>query len=239
MAKVVRLRHDLVRESTIEVESAGLILANLRMFWAVSSSRWASTQALAALSASIRPIVPESINVFPDPVGATPSVLPCSSSARTLRSTNVFWRGRSSTGRAAYCAQAGRFGLAGWGGRLLRRGGRGCLRRGVGRRRGRRRLWRARGARGRVLWGSVGQRGAGTPLAAGLLVCLPILLVGRDGKADFIARLAVLILANVDFGQELDAVEHMEAVDAADRLRLRRGVLLRQAARRIEDAAHE
>ena len=113
MAKVARPRHDLVRESTIEVESAGLTLANLRTFWAVSSSRWASTQALASLPASIRPTTPESIRVFPLPVGATPSVLPCSSSARTLRSTKVFWRGRSSTAPTAYCAQAGRFGLAG------------------------------------------------------------------------------------------------------------------------------
>ena len=47
------------------------------------------------------------------PVGATPRVLPCSSSARTLRSTKVFWRGRSSKGPDPYCAQAGRFGLAG------------------------------------------------------------------------------------------------------------------------------
>ncbi len=68
---------------------------------------------------------------------------------------------------------------------------------------------------------------------------LPVLVVRRDGEADFVTRLAVPVLADIDLRQELDAVEHGETVDAPDRLRLRRGVLLRQAAGRVEDAAHE
>lgn len=55
-------------------------------------------------------------------------------------------------------------------------------------------------------------------------------VVRGDRLADLVLRIAVDVLTDVDTGEELDAVEVLEAVDAACRLRLRRGVLVRDAA---------
>src|SRR5690606_34106566 len=100
MAKVTWPAQDFSFASTTEVVMRGSTRPDLLGSCAVSSSRWASTQALApvlfGVSPTMRPTTPESMIVLPAPVGATPRVFPCSSSARTLRSTNCFWRGRSS-----------------------------------------------------------------------------------------------------------------------------------------------
>ena len=65
----------------------GFTRENLLWFCAVSSSRWASTQALASAWAINSPAVPERQMVLPAPVGATPSVLPWVLSAPTQRVT--------------------------------------------------------------------------------------------------------------------------------------------------------
>ncbi len=106
MAKVTRPSQDLVVASTTDVSVSGLTRANFARFWLVSSSRWASTQALAP-SPVILPVTAESMIVFPAPVGATPNVLSRVESAARLRSTKSFWRGRRSIARP-HCAQAGR-----------------------------------------------------------------------------------------------------------------------------------
>jgi hypothetical protein len=77
MANTVRPAHDFARASTTEVVSPGLTRWNLAWFCAVSSSRCASTQALASSLPSALPITAESMTVFPQPVGPTPRVSPC------------------------------------------------------------------------------------------------------------------------------------------------------------------
>ncbi|SLN78106.1 hypothetical protein ROA7023_04760 [Roseisalinus antarcticus] len=93
MAKVTSPPQDFSVASITEVDTSGTTRWNLARFCAVSSSRWANTQALAP-SPIISPVTAESIMDLPAPVGATPSVLPREASAATLRSTKVFWRGR-------------------------------------------------------------------------------------------------------------------------------------------------
>lgn len=117
MAKATWPPQDFSVASITEVATSGTTRWNLARFCAVSSSRCASTQALAP-SPIISPVTAESMMVFPAPVGATPSVLPREASAATLRSTKVFWRGRRRMTVPPYCAQLGRLATpgaeAGW-----------------------------------------------------------------------------------------------------------------------------
>ena len=69
MAKVAWPAQDFSVASTTEVAISGLTRANLARFCAVSSSRWASTQALAALSPISWPATADSMIVLPAPVG--------------------------------------------------------------------------------------------------------------------------------------------------------------------------
>ena len=196
---------DFSRASTTEVVSPGLTRWNLAWFCAVSSSRCASTQAFASSSPSALPTTADSMMVLPAPVGATPSVSPCSSSAAQAALDEHPLPGTEEhAGAAPHCAQAGRTpgprrGISGGGGRRLRR--------------------RPRRHRAHV-------RGV-------------VLVVGGDGDPDLVLVLAAGVLADVDPGQELEAVQVREAPDAPLGLRLGRAVLVRDAVRRVQDAAHQ
>ena len=107
MAKVACPAHDFSFASNTEVVIDGLTRANLDLFWSVSSSRCASTQALAELPLITPLVTADNIMVLPAAVGATPSVLRWMLSAARLRSTKSFWRGRSNMARPHF-AQVGR-----------------------------------------------------------------------------------------------------------------------------------
>ena len=98
MAKVTWPAQDFPAASTTEVATPGFTRANFARFCSVSSSRCASTQAFASPPPSSAPVTAESMMVLPDPVGATPRVLPWAWSAARLRSTKVVWRGRRRIG---------------------------------------------------------------------------------------------------------------------------------------------
>src|SRR5690606_13612497 len=95
------------------------------------------------------------------------------------------------------------------------------------------------GGRGGLLRGMALRRGSGELRRDRAHQRSVVAMVGRDGSADLILVLAVGVSADVDAGDELDAVEIAEPVDATARLRLRRVVLVGHAARRVEDAADQ
>src|SRR5690606_32124042 len=151
----------------------------------------ASTQAFAP-SPIISPVTAESMMVLPAPVGATPSVLPREASAATLRSTKVFWRGRRRIADPPSLRPAPPTGGAGGGRGLAGLGGCGGLLRGVALRRGGGDLRRDRAH----------HRGV-------------IAVIGGDRGTDLVLVLAVGVGPDVDAGDEFDAVEITEPVDAA------------------------
>jgi len=51
-------------------------------------------------------------------------------------------------------------------------------------------------------------------------------VVGRDGGPDLVLRIAIGVGADIDLGDELDAIEITEPADAPGGLGLRRDVLL-------------
>src|SRR5690606_20778201 len=130
MAKATWPFQEFSVASMTDVATPGTTRWNLARFCAVSSSRWASTQALAP-SLIFAPVTAESMMVLPAPVGATPSVLPREASAATLRSTKVFWRGRRRMAGLPLLRPARPTGGAGGGRRLAGLGGRIGLLRGV------------------------------------------------------------------------------------------------------------